>query len=339
METHQVHDDNHERGGQRGRDQHHGHAHDHGHGDHGHSHTPEVTSKNVRAVGLAALLTGAFMIVEVAGGIVSGALALLADAGHMLTDLAALAMAWLAFRLAQRPADQHRTYGFDRISVLVAFVNGLSLFVIAGFIIWEAAQRFIQPEPVLGAAMLIVAVLGLVVNLIALKLLSGGDSGNLNIRAASLHVMGDLLGSVGAIAAAVIILTTGWYIADPILSVVVALIILKSAWAVTKASAHILLEGAPEGLDSHTIADDLIAHVPDLVAVDHVHAWSITQARPMVTLHGTVETGIPIGPICAAIRARLAERFDIDHATIEISSVAHPRTGAACDSGHRPAGA
>ncbi len=301
-------------------DQHnHGHGHDHGAA---HSHAPEVTEKNRRAVGFAALLTGAFMLVEVAGGYISGSLALLADAGHMLTDFGALAMAWLAFRLAQRPADWRRTYGFDRFSVLVAFVNGISLFVIAAIIIWEAAQRLMSPIAVMGGEMLAVAVLGLIVNLVALWLLSRGEGSNLNIRAASLHVMGDLLGSVAAIGAAGIIILTGWMPADPILSVLVAIIILKSAWNVTKESAHILLEAAPDGLESDKVAADLIANIPGLVSVDHIHAWSITQNRPMMTLHALVEPDIAGPAACAAIRARLLDRFHVEHATIEIGRAA-----------------
>ena len=162
--------------------------------------------------------------------------------------------------------------------------------------------------------MLSVAVAGLIVNLIALKLLTGGDRGNLNIRAASLHVMGDLLGSVGAIAAALIILLTGWTIADPLLSVVVALIILKSAWAVTRDSAHILLEGAPEGLEADRVAADLKANVPGLIGIDHVHAWSITQARPMITLHAAVAERADSRAVSAAIRERLRAKFHVEHA-------------------------
>ncbi|MEM8826009.1 MAG: cation diffusion facilitator family transporter, partial [Pseudomonadota bacterium] len=197
-------------------DHHGGHGH-HDHHGHGHDHVPKITGANLRAVGWAAALTGTFMVVEAVGGLVSGSLALLADAGHMLTDFGALALAWAAFRLARRPADWRRTYGFDRFAVLVAFVNGLALFGIAGVILWEAAQRLWAPVPVAGPIMLGIAVTGLMVNIIALKLLSGGDGRNLNIRAASLHVMGDLLGSLAAILAAGIIMATGWTPADPIL--------------------------------------------------------------------------------------------------------------------------
>lgn len=285
---------------------------------HSHSHTPELTHANARMVGLAALLIGTFMLVEVAGGILSGSLALLADAGHMLTDFGALALAWIAFRLSARPADWRRTYGFDRFAVLVAFVNGLALFVIAFWVLWEAAERFASPTPVLGETMLVVAVLGLIVNLVALWLLRRADRNNLNIRAASLHVLGDLLGSVGAIAAAAVILATGWTLADPILSVLVAFVILKGAWGITRDSAHILLEGAPEGLDAETVATDLVRTVDGVARVHHVHAWSITEGRPMLTMHARIEPGVDASFVRAALKARLAARFHVEHATIEI---------------------
>jgi cobalt-zinc-cadmium efflux system protein len=294
-----------------------GHTHSHDHAHHpgaGHVHS----GVNERRIGWAALLTGVFMLTEVAGGLISGSLALLADAGHMLTDFAALGMAWAAFRVARRPADWKRTYGFDRFSVLVAFVNGLSLFVIAGFIITEAAQRLNAPVDVLGVPMLAVAGAGLVVNIAAFVILHGADRGNLNVRGAALHVLGDLLGSVAAIAAAVIILTTGWMAADPILSVLVALLILRSAWMVVKESGHILLEGAPAELDNRVIAEDLTAHIPEVVDIHHIHAWSITQERPMMTLHARVSDKARPERVSAAIKARLAERFRVEHATVEI---------------------
>jgi cobalt-zinc-cadmium efflux system protein len=171
-------------------------------------------------------------------------LALLADAGHMLTDFASLALAWFGFRLAREPADWKRTYGFDRFSVLIAFVNGLALFVIAAWITWEAVTRLREPVPVMGGVMFAVALAGLLVNVLAFWVLQGGDTENLNIRAAALHVFGDLLGSVAAITASLVILLTGWTPIDPLLSVLVALIILRSAWRVVGESAHILLEAA-----------------------------------------------------------------------------------------------
>jgi cobalt-zinc-cadmium efflux system protein len=289
----------------------------HGH-DHDHQHAPRVSSHNERRVGISALLTGLFMLAEVAGGLLSGSLALLADAGHMLADFGALALAWFAFRLARRPADWRRTYGFDRFSVLVAFLNGVALFVIAVFIVWEAAERLANPPRVIGGTMLIVASAGFAVNIAAFWLLSGADRSNLNVRGALLHIIGDLLGSAGSIVAAIIILTTGWSLADPILSVVVALIILKSAWGVTRDSGHILLEGAPEGMGANEVSADLEANVAGVTNVHHVHAWSITESRPMMTLHARIAKDADIQQVRAAVRARLAERFHADHSTIEI---------------------
>jgi cobalt-zinc-cadmium efflux system protein len=288
-------------------------THDH----HGHSHHHHHAA-SARAVGIAALLTGGFMIAEVAGGLVSGSLALLADAGHMLTDFAALAMAWTAFRVARRPADARRTYGFDRISVMAAFVNGLALFAVAVWIVIEAARRLAQPAPIEGGIMLAVAALGLVVNLVAFRVLAGGDRTNLNLRAALLHVAGDLLGSAGAIVAALVILQTGWTPIDPILSVLVSILILHSAWTVVRDSGHILLEASPEGFDAAAIGADLAAAVPEVTAVRHLHAWSITENRPMVTLEAVVPPTADQDAARLKIKARLADAFGFDHATVEI---------------------
>ena len=287
---------------------HHGHAHSH----HGHG-------ANERRLGLAAVLTGALMLAEAIGGLVAGSLALIADAGHMLADCASLALAWLAFRLARRPADWRRTYGFDRFSVLVAFVNGLALFVVAGFIIIEAVDRVRDPVPVEGGLMLWVAVAGLAVNICALWLLKRGDTEtNLNMRAATLHVAGDLLGSVATIGAAIIILATGATVADPILSVLVAVIILKAAFEVVRESGHILLESTPAGLDVRILKDDLEGNIAEVVDVHHVHAWSITEERPMVTLHARVSGNAAPDAVAAKIKERLKLRFGIGHATVEV---------------------
>jgi len=289
-------------------------AHEHDH-SHGHLHG------NERRMLLAAVLTGGFMVVEVVGGVISGSLALLADAGHMLTDFAALILAWLAFRFSRWPADHDRTYGFDRLQVLVAYSSGLSMFAIAGFIIYEALHRLSDPVPVLGGTMLIVATAGLAVNLAVFAILHTGDRENLNVRAATVHVLGDLLGSVGAIIAAGLILTTGWLAADPLISVLVAVLILRSAWHVVRDSGHILLEGAPSGVRPGEIEADLEANVAEIDDVHHVHAWSITQERPMVTLHARLCDDSDADKAVHAIKARLRERFGIAHATVEIELV------------------
>jgi cobalt-zinc-cadmium efflux system protein len=297
-------------------DAHHHHGHDHGHGHarddhHGHA-------ANERSVGLAALLTGGFMIAEVVGGILAGSLALLADAGHMLTDFASLALAWLGFRLTRQPADWRRTYGFDRFAVLVAFVNGMALFAIAIWIVTEAVQRLYSPVTVLAAPMLWIAAAGLAVNVLAFFVLRSGDTDNLNIRAAVLHVIGDLLGSVAAVIAALVILATSWTPIDPLLSIVVALIILRSAWRVVADSGHILLEGSPPGFDSRALREHLCATLPFVLDVHHVHAWSISQERPMVTLHASVAVGTDSAHAVREIKAQLAQHSRITHATIEI---------------------
>jgi len=281
------------------------HAHDHG-------------DASERRMFLAALLTGGFMLAEVAGGLVSGSLALLADAGHMLTDFAALSLAWLAFRFARWPADHSRTYGFDRLQVLVAYSSGLSLFLITGVILYEAVRRLAEPVEILGGTMLAVAAGGLVVNVLVFAILHGADRSNLNVRAATLHVLGDLLGSVGTILAAGIILTTGWNAVDPLISMLVVALILWSAWRVVRDSAHILLEGTPTGLALTEIEADLQANVAGVDNVHHVHAWSITQERPMVTLHARLKRDADPDRTIGAIKKRLQDRFQIGHATIEI---------------------
>jgi cobalt-zinc-cadmium efflux system protein len=292
----------------------HAHAHDHSH-DHAHHHGHAA---NERSVGVAALLTGAFMVAEVVGGIFAGSLALLADAGHMLTDFASLALAWLGFRLTRQAADWRRTYGFDRFAVLVAFVNGVALFAIAVWIVVEAVQRLNTPVAVLGEPMLWIAAAGLAVNVLAFLVLRSGDKDNLNIRAAALHVIGDLLGSVAAVAAALVILATGWTPIDPLLSIVVALIIVRSAWRVVADSGHILLEGSPRGFDSRELRNRLRAELPFVLDVHHVHAWSISQERPMVTLHASIAATTDSAVAVREIKRELAQHFRITHATVEI---------------------
>lgn len=287
----------------------HTHSHDHGH----------AAGASERRIGLAALVTGLFMLAEVAGGVLSGSLALIADAGHMLTDCAGLALAWLGFRIARRPADRKRSYGYGRFGVLVAFANGLLLFAVAGWIVVEAVHRIRAPTPVLGGVMFWVALAGLGVNILSLHLLAGGDRGNLNVRAALLHVAGDLLGSVAALAAAVTILMTGWMPIDPILSILVAVLILGSAARIVRDAGHILLEGTPAGLDPRQIEQDLEASVPGVRDVHHVHAWSLSQDRPIVTLHARISSdGAAPEAVTSAIKKRLKTAYGVDHATVEI---------------------
>ncbi len=243
---------------------------------------------------------------------------LLADAGHMLTDAAALALAYLAVRVAKRPADWKRTYGFQRFEVLAAFTNGLALFFISAMITFEAIERMFNPVEVLGGPMLAIAAVGLGVNVLTLLILRHGGGANLNVRAALLHVMSDLLGSVAAIVAALVILQTGWTPIDPILSIVITLLILRSAWLITKDAGHILLEGAPTGIDVREVQRDLEATVPDVQSVHHVHAWSLSENRPVMTLHALTCDSVPPERVAAAIKARLKEAFGVVHATVEV---------------------
>jgi cobalt-zinc-cadmium efflux system protein len=277
-----------------------------------------VTADNARRVLLALVLTGGFMLVEVVGGLLTGSLALIADAGHMLTDTAALALAWMAFRVARRPNDGRRTYGYHRFQVLAAFVNGVTLVAVVGWILIEAVRRLFAPVEVIAGPMLAIAVLGLLVNLVALWVLKRGDPGNLNLEGAAVHVLGDLLGSAAAIAAAVVILWTGWMPIDPLLSVLVALLVLRSAWYVVRRSAHILLEGAPDWLDVEALRRDLVAAVPEVDDIHHVHAWMLTDERPLMTLHATVKPDADNHAALLAIQGFLEQRYGVGHATIQI---------------------
>ena len=300
----------------------HAHAHppgDHSH-DHSHHHAMKDTKDGRRRVAIAACLTFGFMIAEVIGGIISGSLALLADAAHMLTDAGSLALAWVGFKLAERPADTTRSFGWARFKVLAAFVNGLTLILLAGWIILEAIERLQEPQPVMGQLLLVVATLGLLVNIVAFRILHGGNQDDLNMRAALWHVAGDLLGSVAAIAAALIIMSTGWMPIDPILSVLVAIIILVGGVRVVRSTAHILIEGVPPGLSTEAIKTDLETTLPEAKRVDHIHAWALNESKVLVTLDVEAASGACVESLRRAVKARLKEKFGIDHATVEIES-------------------
>ena len=276
---------------------------------------------NVKRLQIALLLTGTFMIVEVIGGILSGSLALLADAGHMLTDSMALALATLAFRVSARPADSKRSYGYQRFQILAAFVNGLSLLVIVGWILFEAARRIVSPPEVMGPMMLAVASAGLLVNIFAFIVLHGGDKENMNIQGAALHVASDLLGSIAAIVAAIVIIYTAWMPIDPILSILVALLILRSAWHLLKRSAHILLEGAPEWLDQDRMQKRLIERIPAVNSIHHVHVWGLTPQHLMLTMHVALIDNPPhTTDVVRRVKNVLREDFGISHSTIEIET-------------------
>ncbi len=294
-------------------------AHEHQHPDHGHSNNQEANRKNLRRVMIALVLTGLFMVVEIVGGIISGSLALLADAGHMLTDTMALALAAMAFHVSKRPPDGKLTFGYQRFQILAAFVNGISLLAIVGWILFEAVNRFLNPNEILGETMLVVAAAGLLVNLISFAVLHTGDQENLNIRGAALHVAGDILGSVAAIVAALVIIYTAWTPIDPILSVAVAILILKSAWSLVKRSAHILLEGAPEWLDVPAMQERVVAGVPGVGEIHHVHIWGLTPQELILTMHMSVVDGVPSqSDVVRDTKQFMKDEYGIAHSTIEV---------------------
>jgi cobalt-zinc-cadmium efflux system protein len=287
---------------------------------HGHDHAAHA---NERRVFRAMWLTGGFMLVELAGGLVSGSLALVADAAHMLTDAAALGIAWYAFRIARRPADPKRSFGYHRAQVLAAFVNGAVLVAIVFAIVYEAVRRLAEPAPVMGATMLAVALAGLAVNAAAWLMLRGGHK-NLNVRGAALHVAGDFLASLAAVAAAVVILATGWTPIDPALSLAVSALVLWSGWSLVRKSAHILLQGTPDWLDVEALGRDLAEAVPGVVEIHHVHVWSLTSEQPVLTLHAVVDDAADPDAVLAAVRAHLMHRYGIGHTTIQVERLECP---------------
>ncbi|MDH3636934.1 MAG: cation diffusion facilitator family transporter [Gammaproteobacteria bacterium] len=289
-------------------------------------HTHNIDERRLR---WALILTAGFMVIEVVGGIISGSLALLADAGHMLTDSAALGMAWLAARWSRRPADELRSYGYHRLQILAAFVNGMGFIALVIWICIEAMARLFTPITVQGDVMLTVAAVGLLVNLVAFAILRGQHSENLNVRGAAVHVLGDLAGSVAAILAAVVILGTGWTPIDPLLSIFVALLILRSAWIVVRQSAHILLEGTPPDMDVALLRRTLTDAIPEIRDLHHVHVWSLTPERRLLTMHVDTEPSVDQAETLRRVKEILADRFGINHSTIQIESERcpdHPRT-------------
>jgi cobalt-zinc-cadmium efflux system protein len=294
----------------------HSHGHDHGGHEHGHGGLHMHGGDKTRVL-IAGCLTLAFMVVEVAGGLLTGSLALIADAGHMLTDTVSLGLSWYAFHLAGRPATQRLTYGFDRVKTLVAYTNGLAIFAIAGWIVYEAVERLMAPPEVMGGTMLVVAVAGLVVNIAGFLILRSGDHQSLNMRGAILHVLGDLLGSAAAIAAALVIMATGWMPIDPILSVFVAVLILSTGWSLVRDAGHVLLEGAPDSMDRDQIVADMTGHFPEVREIHHMHVWSLDGSRNVATLHARLKQGADVHRVVVAMKRRLAEKHGIGHATIE----------------------
>ncbi|KAA8999887.1 CDF family zinc transporter ZitB [Affinibrenneria salicis] len=296
---------------------------------HSHNHTASAEQGNSNSKRLLAafIITAGFMLAEVAGGLLSGSLALLADAGHMLTDAAALLVALLAVRFARRKPNARHTFGYLRLTTLAAFVNALTLLAITGLIFWEAIQRFYQPQPVAGWPMLLIAIAGLLANILAFWLLHhGNEEKNINVRAATLHVLGDLLGSVGAIIAALIILFSGWTPIDPILSIIVSGLILRSAWRLIAESTHELLEGSPAQVDIEALKKDLRRNIPEVRNIHHVHLWLVGE-KPLMTLHAQVIPPNDHDALLERIHRYLRDHYQIAHATVQME---YQR----CDTGH-----
>ncbi|WP_434643126.1 CDF family zinc transporter ZitB [Klebsiella sp. I138] len=306
-----------------------------------HAHTPSETTDtgNEKRLLQAFIVTAGFMLVEAIGGVVSGSLALLADAGHMLTDSAALLFALLAVRFASRPPNTRHTFGWLRLTTLAAFVNAIALVVITILIVWEAIQRFNHPQPVAGTAMMVIAVAGLLANILAFWILHrGSEERNLNVRAAALHVLGDLLGSVGAIIAAMVIITTGWTPIDPILSVLVSCLVLRSAWRLLQESMNELLEGAPRSLDVEGLKRDLRRSIAEVRDVHHVHVWLVGE-KTVMTLHVQVVPPHDHDALLNRIQAFLQHKYDIEHVTVQMEY--QPCSGPECrlnmtHAGHDP---
>jgi len=299
-----------------GHDHHHQHPHSNPHAAHRHEHEPG--DLRGRKLFVAFLLTTVTMLAEIVGGLWSGSLALLTDGGHMLVDALALLMAYYGARLAVRPADARRSYGYGRMEVLVGFVNALSQFVLVAWVAYEAVQRLLQPEAIRSGLMLGVAAIGLLVNVLVLRHLHGHAHDDVNLAGASLHVLGDLLGSVAAVLAALAIHAFGWLWADPLLSLLVAVLILVSAWRLLRRSAHILLEGVPEGLDTAEVEAALREAGPAICDIHHVHVWQLASGSRMATLHAELRDPADAAQALRAINRVLRERFDIHHATVQV---------------------
>jgi cobalt-zinc-cadmium efflux system protein len=293
---------------------HHHHHHDHAHPAHHHSHAREASQRTLIVV---LALTFGYMLAEAIGGYVANSLALLSDAGHMLTDVAALALSLFALRFAARPATPQKTYGFYRLEILAALANGVTLIVLSLLICFEAYQRLRAPEQVRGWTLIWISSGGLIVNLISAWLLSRGHKENLNVRGAFLHVMGDLFGSVAAIGAGVLILWRGWTWADPLFGVVISLLIIYSAWRLVADSVNVLLEGAPSHINAAAV-EQAMRTVTGVRAVHDLHIWTITSDRHALTAHVVVNDASESYRVLRELRELLAGQFGLAHSTIQI---------------------
>jgi len=273
--------------------------------------------RHSRRLMLALAITLTFMLVEIAGGVLSGSLALLADAAHMAMDAAALALAlWASWR-ASRHATERHSFGYRRQQTLAAFINGFTLLLLSVWIIVEAILRLLTPQPIQAEMMLWVGIIGLGANVAAYRILHRGE--DVNIRAAAAHVLADLLGSLAAVAAALVILATGWLAADPLLSILIAALILRTAYRLLRETGHVLLEGIPPGFDQDRLKAELPENVPDIVDVHHVHAWAMTPDKPFfLTMHATITEQADADGVLRDAMAFVKSEFGIDHVTIQI---------------------
>ncbi len=297
-------------------------AHAHAHGPHhGHTHGAEA---DARRLGVALGLILAFMAVEVVAGILASSLALLSDAGHMLTDAAALGLSLVALRVAQRPARGAMTYGFGRVEILSAQANGITLVLLAAWIVFEAVKRLVDPPAVEGAVVLVVALVGVVVNLAATFVLSGANRERLNVEGSFQHILTDLFAFVATAIAGAVVLASGFARADAIASLVVAALMLLAGVRLVKASARVFLEAAPEGLDPEQIGRTLAAYA-GVVEVHDLHVWEVTSGFPALSAHVIVRAGSDCHELRHALQQELVERFGLHHTTLQVDHAAAPQ--------------
>lgn len=282
---------------------------------HGHSHTP--ASKNKKRLLIVLALTTTYLIAEVVGGLFTHSLALLADAGHMLTDVAGLALALMAIQFAERPATAERTYGFYRVEILAALANAVVLIAISLYILYEAYERFRNPPEVQSKAMLAVASIGLLINLVGIYLLRAASKESLNMKGAYYEVLSDLLTSIGVIVAAVVMLTTGWYYADPLISAGIGLFILPRTWLLMKDAVGVLLEGTPSDVNLASLRES-IAEVPGVASVHDLHVWSLTSGVNAMSVHAVLADHALHDEVLAAVQKRVTLDFKIAHATVQV---------------------
>jgi cobalt-zinc-cadmium efflux system protein len=300
-----------------------GHSHAHGHSHHHHG----GATSNRRRLALTCGLSVIYMLAELFGGIFTGSLALLADAGHMLSDAAALLLSLFALWISQRPPTARRTWGYHRTEILAALANGATLVAISVFVLIEAVSRFRHPQAVAAPLMMGIAVGGLAVNLIGLRILAGGKDDNLNVRGAWLHVLTDALGSVQAIAAGAVIWAFGWSWADPVASVLISLLVIYSAWDLLRETLGVLMEGAPRHIDVDEVHETLCC-LPGVVAVHDLHVWTITSGMESLSVHVVVGGEESHGDMLTRVRSTLHDRFGIDHLTVQIEPTEFAEHGA-----------